>query len=120
MYIFSQIKMPTCAIWGCNNGSGREKPREDGRICLLFLYKQTEAKKEWVERINRENFKPTENTRICEDHFTEDAYIPGSVTLVVDLKGTELIYRHSSISAVSISAVFDLTRFIILSYFPPL
>jgi hypothetical protein len=31
-----------------------------------------------------------------------------------------LIYRHSSISAVSISAIFDLTRFIIPSYFPPL
>ena len=30
------------------------------------------------------------------------------------------IYRHSSISVVSISAIFDLTRFIILSYFPPL
>ena len=29
-------------------------------------------------------------------------------------------YRHSSISAVSISMIFDLTRFIILSYFPPL
>ena len=29
-------------------------------------------------------------------------------------------YRHSSISVVSISAVFDLPRFIILSYFPPL
>ena len=29
-------------------------------------------------------------------------------------------YRHSSISAVSISAIFNLTQFIILSYFPPL
>ena len=29
-------------------------------------------------------------------------------------------YRHSLISAVSISAIFDLVRFIILSYFPPL
>ena len=29
-------------------------------------------------------------------------------------------YRHSSISAVSISAIFNLLRFIILSYFPPL
>ena len=29
-------------------------------------------------------------------------------------------YRHSSISAVSISAIFDLTLFVILSYFSPL
>ena len=29
-------------------------------------------------------------------------------------------YRHSLISAVLISAIFDLPRFIILAYFPPL
>ena len=29
-------------------------------------------------------------------------------------------YRHSLISVVSISVIFDLQRFIILSYFPPL
>ena len=59
---------------------------------FFYTYKHTEAKKEWVERINRENFKPTENTRICEHHFAEDAYIPGSVTLVVELKGTALSF----------------------------
>ena len=32
----------------------------------------------------------------------------------------EVKYRHSSISTVSISAIFDLLRFINLSYFPPL
>ena len=31
-----------------------------------------------------------------------------------------LNYRHSLITAVSISTIFDLMRFIILSYFPPL
>ena len=31
----------------------------------------------------------------------------------------QALYRHSSISAVSISAIFDLPWFIILSYFPP-
>ena len=30
------------------------------------------------------------------------------------------VYRHSSIPAVSISAIFELSWFIILSYFPPL
>ena len=30
------------------------------------------------------------------------------------------MYRHSSISVVSISVIFDLTWFIILSYIPPL
>ena len=68
--------MPTCAIVGCNNGSGREKPRENGRKPSVFCYTLTEAKKEWVEIINRENYTPNKCTVICEDHFTEDAYIP--------------------------------------------
>ena len=38
----------------------------------------------------------------------------------IKFTGQNYQYRHSSISAVSISAIFDLTRFIILSYFPPL
>ena len=39
----------------------------------------------------------------------------------IDFAYTQVFnYRHSSISAVSISAVFNLTRFIILSYFPPI
>ena len=32
----------------------------------------------------------------------------------------QALYRHSSISAVLISAIFDLLWFILLSYFPPL
>ena len=35
-------------------------------------------------------------------------------------KSIHAYYRHSLISVASISAIFDLTRFIILSYFPPL
>ena len=31
-----------------------------------------------------------------------------------------VLYRHSSISVISISAILDLMRLIILSYFPPL
>ena len=40
------------------------------------------------------------------------------LNLTVPLCST--VYRHSSISAVSISTIFDLLQFIILSYFPPL
>ena len=50
--------MPTCAIVGCNSGSGREKPRENGRKPNCFMYTLTEAKKEWLEIINRENYTP--------------------------------------------------------------
>ena len=53
----------------------------------------------------------------------EKAYMTNSrVTKEMESAGEESEdggqYRHSSISAVSISAIFDLTRFIILSYFP--
>ena len=73
--------MPTCAIVGCNNGSGREKPRENGRKPSVFCYTLTEAKKEWLEIINRENYTPNKSTVICEDHFSEDAYIPDELNI---------------------------------------
>ena len=40
--------------------------------------------------------------------------------LLVWQSGSYGLYRHSLISAFSISTIFDLMRFIILSYFPPL
>lgn len=68
--------MPTCAIWGCNNGSGREEPRADGKKWQLFFYKFTEAKKEWLERINRQNYTATDFTKVCEFHFDDSAFVP--------------------------------------------
>ena len=40
--------------------------------------------------------------------------------IIQDILEVAVKIWHSSISAVSISAIFDLPRFIILSYFPPL
>ena len=45
-------------------------------------------------------------------------YIPKTSFVVHTVQFRE--YRHCSISTDSISAIFDLTHFIILSYFPPL
>ncbi|KAM7287684.1 uncharacterized protein ISCGN_031375 [Ixodes scapularis] len=65
--------MPTCCAVGC---SGRY---EDGK--LLFRLpsgkqnKQDAARRnEWLRKINRKNFTPSTQARLCEDHFTSDAY----------------------------------------------
>ena len=51
---------------------------------------------------------------ICQSYI-----IMQTATLKRELK-KKCKYRHSSISAVLISTIFDLLRLIILSYFPPL
>lgn len=30
--------------------------------------------KKWIEAIERKNFKPSQHSRICSDHFTNDDY----------------------------------------------
>ena len=60
---------------------------------------------------------------ICNDQMDRDVF-EGKFFLkylkkwaVIHIK---MKYRHSSISAVSISAIFNLARFMIVPYFPPL
>ena len=68
--------MPTCAVVGCKNGSGKnEKLKENGEKYILFRYSKTLAKKEWLERLNRKDYVATENTRVCEYHFAEEAFV---------------------------------------------
>lgn len=32
----------------------------------------------WIKAVRLQNFKPTANTVICSDHFTEDCYLESS------------------------------------------
>ena len=56
--------MPTCAIVGCFNSKN-----------LHSLPKQGAVRKEWLERINRKHYLATPDTRICETHFSEQAFL---------------------------------------------
>ncbi|XP_077529909.1 uncharacterized protein LOC144142350 isoform X2 [Haemaphysalis longicornis] len=64
--------MPMCCAFGC--------PTKDGIGKRLFLIpsgkRDAQRRKVWVHRIGRADFKPTLQSRLCEDHFTEDQFEP--------------------------------------------
>ena len=66
-------RMPTCVVIGCNTGSGRG---EDEKWQTEKLPKCEELKQKWLNQINRKDYEPTSNTRICFKHFHEEDFVP--------------------------------------------
>ncbi|XP_067144003.1 THAP domain-containing protein 2-like [Centruroides vittatus] len=56
--------MPHCVAFGCINSS------EKGKIMKVFP-RDPERRKLWAEKVNRDNWQPTNNSYLCEDHFDE-------------------------------------------------
>ena len=62
--------MPTCAVVGCESGSSRQNS------CQAFSFPDGEkTRKEWLERINRQFYIVTRNSRVCIRHFAPEAFI---------------------------------------------
>ena len=57
--------MPECAIVSCKNSNK-----------LYSLPESPALRAAWLEKINRLNYVPTSNTRVCESHFDSNAFIP--------------------------------------------
>ena len=57
--------MPECAIVSCKNANK-----------LYSLPESPALRAAWLEKINRLNYVPTANTRVCEVHFDSNAFIP--------------------------------------------
>ena len=57
--------MPECAIVSCKNTNK-----------LYSLPESPALRAAWLEKINRLNYVPTSNTRVCESHFDSNAFIP--------------------------------------------
>ena len=67
--------MPTCCVIKCPNGSS------SANSCRSFNFPPETSpalRKEWLERINRQGYQITDNSRVCELHFAAEAYIPES------------------------------------------
>ena len=101
--------------------SRRQNIHQNGSRCRPWWFKNTFARKNaintfcwskdfWLNAEREINY-PRQNFLRFQEFFELRCGIP---TMKYEK------YRHSSISVVSISAIFALTRFIILSYFPPL
>ena len=62
--------MPTCAVTGCFSCSRKEN------VCQSFpLPKEEKTRQEWLKRINRKDFEPTKNIRVCIKHFGSEAFV---------------------------------------------
>ncbi|KAL3225471.1 hypothetical protein MRX96_049216 [Rhipicephalus microplus] len=64
--------MPGCCAYGCRNRTTDRKkffsiPRGGDNISRRRI---------WLHRIGRKDFVPTENTRLCEDHFDVEELEP--------------------------------------------
>ena len=64
--------MPTCVIPGCHSGSGREEVKYQ----LEPFPKSEELKRKWMDKINRPNFKPSQNAKVCSKHFRRKDFVP--------------------------------------------
>ena len=62
--------MPICVVDGCHCHSRNEN------VCQSFpLPKEEKTSQEWLKRINRKDFEPTKNTRVCIKHFDTEAFV---------------------------------------------
>ncbi|XP_014290271.1 uncharacterized protein [Halyomorpha halys] len=55
--------MVNCSVFGCTKRTGKDK------VSFHRIPLNPELKALWVKAINRENWTPTTNCRICSDHF---------------------------------------------------
>ena len=66
--------MPGCCVLGCTSGyvSNKEKVR------LISFPPETSVKtrQAWIEAVNREDFKISTTSKVCEKHFKSSDFIP--------------------------------------------
>ena len=74
--------MPMCAVYGCNNK--RDLTLFPKSKALLAL---------WVEKINRQDYVVTRDSRVCSKHFDDNAYIPDEKN-----KGAEYVFGFCLLS----------------------
>lgn len=57
-----------CVVYQCTNRQG-ERARDNG-VSFFRFPKDSKKRKAWVRAINRDEWVPTEFSRVCSEHFT--------------------------------------------------
>ena len=60
-------------MYNCKN-SDRNPP--DKRVSFFNFSSDAPLRKKWVEFVNRKNWNPVKNSKICSDHFRKDFINP--------------------------------------------
>ena len=83
--------MPNCSVLGCNSGE-KDTPQKF-QMFLFPSFKDDPFQKSeklqilWIEQLNRKDWMPTRNSRVCEKHFTIESFISAGKNVTV--KGTK-------------------------------
>lgn len=59
-----------CCVPGCN-GNYQNGPK----VSVFGFPKDVSLRQKWLKAIPRDNFEPTNNTKVCEAHFPEGSII---------------------------------------------
>ncbi|KAH7980874.1 hypothetical protein HPB49_019756 [Dermacentor silvarum] len=79
--------MPCCSAFGC-----RTRETDGKRLFRIPSAKRDAAqRKVWLQRISRADFNPTQWSRLCEDHFTDDQIEP----VILQSCGTKKLKRQA-------------------------
>ncbi len=76
------LEMPRCVVIGCSISS----ENKEGIRSFSFPKTQEDAR-QWAININRANWNPTKNSRVCSRHFT-DKYPSEKIFKLVSGRGT--------------------------------
>ena len=68
--------MPQCSAFGCNNVTGKSSNAKAKITFHVFPLRKPSLLRSWLHNVNRKNFRPTPNSRICSEHFTVDSFVP--------------------------------------------
>lgn len=79
--------MPQCCVVPlCSSTTlGHRFPRDE------------KLQKKWIIAIRRDKFKPTINSRICKQHFTESDYVMPQESFVMNRKYLSILYSLQNI-----------------------
>ncbi|XP_076383492.1 THAP domain-containing protein 2-like isoform X2 [Megalopta genalis] len=53
----------------------KEKQNSDEKISFHQFPNDPELRKQWIQAVQRENFKPSSQTKVCSKHFANDCFI---------------------------------------------
>lgn len=90
-------KMVYCAAFNCKNGSNNNQKSEK-KVSFFSFPKDEKIRKVWTEKVRRKNWKPSNSSRLCSDHFDDSCYSQNlSVLHAIGWTASKLILNSDAI-----------------------
>ena len=62
-----------CCVPGCKSGYDSVKPERE-KVSFFMFPMDTDIRNEWIQKIQRPDWEPTQNSTICSLHFKENDF----------------------------------------------